>query len=112
MLWKGIAEVHAAPRPAAAAEMVLVRIAYVADMPTPDEAIKMLEQNGGASPAIAGNGAPRSAPAPGTSSMQPAAARGSISSPRAGADISPRPQMSAPMPEAAPAPVALRIASF
>lgn len=48
MLLKGITEVQAATRPAAAAEMVLVRIAYVADLPTPDEAIKMLEQNGGA----------------------------------------------------------------
>ena len=48
MLLKGITEVQAATRPAAAAEMVLVRIAYVADLPTPDEAIRMLEQNGGA----------------------------------------------------------------
>ena len=47
MLLKGITEVQAATRPAAAAEMVLVRIAYVADMPTPDEAIRMIEQNGG-----------------------------------------------------------------
>ena len=53
MLLKGITEVQAATRPAAAAEMVLVRIAYVADMPTPDEAIRMLEQNGGASPVVA-----------------------------------------------------------
>ena len=111
MLLKGITEAQAATRPAAAAEMVLVRIAYVADMPTPDEAIRMLD-NGGAPPAIAGNGAPRSAPAPGTSSMQSASARGSISSPRASADISPRPQMTAPMPEAASAPAVLRIASF
>ncbi len=111
MLLKGITEAQAATRPAAAAEMVLVRIAYVADMPTPDEAIRMLD-NGGASPAIAANGAPRSAPAPGASSMQSAIARGSISSPRASADISPRPQMTAPMPEAASAPAVLRIASF
>ena len=48
MLLKGITEVQTATRPAAAAEMVLVRIAYVADMPTPDEAIRMLDQNGGA----------------------------------------------------------------
>jgi DNA polymerase III subunit gamma/tau len=112
MLLRGITEAQAATRLAAAAEMVLVRIAYVADMPTPDEAIKMLEQNGGASPAVAGNGVPRSAPAPASSAMQPAPARGSISSPRTSADISPRPQMSAPMPEAASAPAALRIASF
>jgi DNA polymerase III subunit gamma/tau len=112
MLLKGITEAQAATRPAAAAEMVLVRIAYVADMPTPDEAVRMLEQNGGTSAAIAGNAGPRSAPAPGTSSMQPSPARGSVSSPRASADISPRPQMTAPMPEAQSAPAALRIASF
>jgi DNA polymerase-3 subunit gamma/tau len=112
MLLKGITEAQAATRPAAAAEMVLVRIAYVADMPTPDEAIRMLEQNGGASPVIAGNGAPRSAPAPGTSSMQPASGRGGISSSRASADISPRSQMTAPLPETQSAPAALRIASF
>ncbi|WP_338318031.1 DNA polymerase III subunit gamma/tau, partial [Bradyrhizobium ottawaense] len=63
MLLKGIAEVQAATRPAAAAEMVLVRIAYVADLPTPDEAIRMLEQNGGGSPVASGGGAARSAPA-------------------------------------------------
>src|SRR5258705_7716978 len=112
MLLKGITEAQAAARPAAAAEMVLVRIAYVADMPTPDEAIKMLEQNGGALPTMAGNGA-RSAPGPGTSSMQPAPARAS-SAPRSAVEASPRPQTSAPMPEpeAAAAPAVLRIASF
>ena len=42
MLLKGIAEVQAAGRPLAAAEMVLVRIAYAADLPTPDEVIRSL----------------------------------------------------------------------
>jgi DNA polymerase-3 subunit gamma/tau len=42
MLLKGIGEVQAAPRPVAAAEMVLVRIAYAADLPTPDEVIRSL----------------------------------------------------------------------
>ena len=57
MLLKGITEVQTATRPAAAAEMVLVRIAYVADLPTPDEAIRMLEQNGGSSPVVSGGAA-------------------------------------------------------
>ena len=108
MLLKGITEVQAATRPTAAAEMVLVRIAYVADMPTPDEAIRMIEQNGGASPAITGNDAPRGAPAPAASSMQSSPAR---AAPRANAEPSARPQMAAPSPEAQSAP-ALRIASF
>jgi DNA polymerase III subunit gamma/tau len=42
MLLKGIEEVAAAGRPLAAAEMVLVRIAYAADLPTPDEVVRSL----------------------------------------------------------------------
>src|SRR5262249_57796449 len=70
MLLKGITEAQGATRPAAAAEMVLVRIAYVADMPTPDEAIRMIEQNGGASPVIAANPAARRAPAAPVASIE------------------------------------------
>jgi DNA polymerase-3 subunit gamma/tau len=112
MLLKGITEAQAATRPAAAAEMVLVRIAYVADMPTPDEAIRMLDQNGGgASPIVAGNGVSRAAPAPGASSMQPSAARASTA-PRAGAEAAARPQVIAPVSDAPPAPTARKISSF
>jgi DNA polymerase-3 subunit gamma/tau len=112
MLLKGITEAQAATRPAAAAEMVLVRIAYVADMPTPDEAIRMLEQNGGTSPVIAGSAAPaRAAPALPVSSMPSSVAR-AASAPRAGAEASARPQMLAPMADGQAAPAALRIASF
>ena len=63
MLLKGIAEVQAATRPAAAAEMVLVRIAYVADLPTPDEAIRMIEQTGGGAASAAGAARPAGAAA-------------------------------------------------
>jgi DNA polymerase-3 subunit gamma/tau len=42
MLLKGIAEVKDAARPIAAAEMVLVRIAYAAHLPSPEEAIRSL----------------------------------------------------------------------
>ncbi len=61
MLLKGITEVQTATRPAAAAEMVLVRIAYVADMPTPDEAIRMIEQSGGGLQVLSASPAPRGA---------------------------------------------------
>ena len=47
MLLKGIAEVQAATRPVAAAEMVLVRIAYAAGLPSPEDAIRALEAGGG-----------------------------------------------------------------
>ena len=42
MLAKGLEETSKAPNPLAAAEMVLIRLAYVADLPTPDEIIRTL----------------------------------------------------------------------
>jgi DNA polymerase-3 subunit gamma/tau len=61
MLLKGIEEVAAAGRPLAAAEMVLVRIAYAADLPTPDEVIRSLgdtPHGNGSAPAPAPGGQP------------------------------------------------------
>lgn len=46
MLLKGLQEVKLAPFPLAAAEMVLVRIAHAAGMPSPDELIRKLEKQG------------------------------------------------------------------
>ena len=90
MLLKGIGEVEAAGRPVDAAEMVLVRIAYAADLPTPDEAIRALAD------ARSGNGAAATAPA------APAAA------PRAElhSETRARPRAAgSAMPAAAPAPL-------
>jgi DNA polymerase III subunit gamma/tau len=42
MLLKGLEEVAAAPNQAAAAEMVLIRLAFTADLPAPDEVLKAL----------------------------------------------------------------------
>ena len=74
MLLKGIAEVQDAGRPIAAAEMVLVRIAYAADLPTPDEAIRSLDDNGGAGPDCAprgnGGGAAAASSAPSAQRMR------------------------------------------
>lgn len=53
MLLKGIEEVQTARKPLAAADMVIVRLAYVADLPTPDEAIKLIKEGAGS-----GQGAP------------------------------------------------------
>jgi DNA polymerase III subunit gamma/tau len=63
MLLKGMAEVKEAARPIAAAEMVLVRIAYAADLPSPEDVIRSLgdAQQRPAAP-VRGNGAPASAP--------------------------------------------------
>jgi DNA polymerase-3 subunit gamma/tau len=109
MLLKGITEVRDATRPAATAEMVLVRIAYVADMPTPDEAIRLIEQSGGALPSTT-NAAPRQAPAAPVATMPSSQVR-PASAPRAGAEPAARPQLVAPTSEPQSAP-ALRIASF
>ncbi|GLS31557.1 DNA polymerase-3 subunit gamma/tau [Mesorhizobium albiziae] len=48
MLLKGIPEVQASNRPVSAGEMVLIRIAHAADLPTLDEALKTLDQAGNA----------------------------------------------------------------
>lgn len=46
ILLKGIGEVQTSSRPLAAADMVLVRLTHAADLPTPDEALKKLEDGG------------------------------------------------------------------
>jgi DNA polymerase-3 subunit gamma/tau len=46
MLLKGLEEVARAPDPVAALEMVLIRLAYTADLPPPDEIIKALTGEG------------------------------------------------------------------
>src|ERR1035438_2390523 len=87
MLLKGVGEVQASGRPVAAAEMVLVRIAYAADLPTPDEVVRSLGEEGGARPQ--GNGGAASAQAPAQNfSPRYDAPRGS---PRSSAAVSPRP---------------------
>jgi len=116
MLLKGIAEVQAATRPQAAAEMVLVRIAYVADLPTPDEAIRMIEQGAGAAPvaggSTTGNGARgtsavRSDPPP----QDNPPLRAVASSARSGGEVAMRPQPSAVSAAPSPQPVR-RLATF
>jgi DNA polymerase III subunit gamma/tau len=90
MLLKGVGEVQASGRPVAAAEMVLVRIAYAADLPTPDEVVRSLSEEGSAAPARPqGNGGAAAAQAP-TQSFAPRydAPRGST---RSSAAVSPRP---------------------
>jgi DNA polymerase-3 subunit gamma/tau len=67
MLLKGQEEVKASPRPHAAADMVLVRLAYAADLPTLDDLMRRLGgssgEGEGGRPAISSKQAPRE-PAP------------------------------------------------
>ncbi|WP_394691882.1 DNA polymerase III subunit gamma/tau [Hoeflea sp.] len=47
MLLKGISETDESSRPAAAAEMALIRIAHAASLPSPEEALKAFQNAGG-----------------------------------------------------------------
>ena len=59
MLLKGIPEVQSSNRPVSAGEMVLIRLAHAADLPTLDEALRSLDSAGPVP-----NGAPRANGAP------------------------------------------------
>ncbi|TPQ51440.1 DNA polymerase III subunit gamma/tau [Prosthecomicrobium hirschii] len=86
MLLKGFDEVKAAPKPLAAAEMVIVRLAYAADLPTPDEALKLLRDagpTGGPGAGLSGGGA--SGPGGGGTGGGPARMAGGPQGPGGGA---------------------------
>jgi DNA polymerase III subunit gamma/tau len=67
MLLKGLEEVQAAPSPIQAAEMVLVRLAYVADLPVPAEVVRSLAT----SPAPSGRPVTEEPPAKRASGAEP-----------------------------------------
>jgi DNA polymerase-3 subunit gamma/tau len=56
MLLKGVGEVETAPDRRAAAEMVLIRLCHVAEMPSPGDLVRRLTSGGSASPVPAGAG--------------------------------------------------------
>jgi DNA polymerase-3 subunit gamma/tau len=64
MLSKGIFEVQSSGKPAQAAEMALVRLAYAADLPTPEEALRSLgdDNAGGGTPMSGGRQSSDTAP--------------------------------------------------
>ena len=71
LLLKGLDETARAPSALAAAEMVIIRMTHVADLPAPEELIRRLSQEGAAAPhggarapAAPPNGGPPSASAP------------------------------------------------
>jgi DNA polymerase-3 subunit gamma/tau len=75
LLTKGLQDMRDAPRPLAAADMVLVRLAYAADLPTPDDVLRKLAsapQSGGEPRAPVRQGSPS---AGGGASAMAAAAR-------------------------------------
>jgi DNA polymerase III subunit gamma/tau len=53
ILLKGLQEIKDSPRPLASAEMVLIRLAYAADLPSPEDALRKLVESGEAPRAAA-----------------------------------------------------------
>jgi DNA polymerase-3 subunit gamma/tau len=101
MLSKGLAEVQGSEKSAQAAEMILVRLAYAADLPTPDEALRLLrdEAEGSASPA----------PRPSQGANAPSAPRMAVNAGGAQASFAPRRD---PAPRASEAAPATRLETF
>ncbi len=108
MLLKGLSEVQEAPSPIQAAQMVLVRLAYVADLPAPADLVRSLQ--GAATPSeTAGPHAPapasrREVEAPVAASGRPPASgprRAPVEAAAALPDAPPAPPVSAlePMPQ-------------
>jgi DNA polymerase-3 subunit gamma/tau len=69
MLLKGLEEVQNAPAPAQAAAMVLVRLAYVAELPVPADLVRTLNAGAGLASAVPGPPASRPLGAGGTQAV-------------------------------------------
>ncbi len=91
LLLKGLTEVTNAPSPLAAAEMVLVRLAYAADLPTPGDAVKAMQD--GAAPAASpqGGGAPSGGNGGGSAQQSASTAPAMQASPNPSANPDPAP---------------------
>ncbi len=90
VLLKGLEEANAAPRPIAAAEMVLVRLAYMAELPTPRELARAMAQGEG----VKTGGASQEQPSSGSSSRAPATSVRTTGSaqPAPSQDVEPAPE--------------------
>ncbi len=97
ILAKGIEELRGSQTPYAAADMVLVRLAHAAELPTPDEALRKLGFGSGAGAPASGAAStvPRGAPV----SLNPSGAASSPSAPRRAGATAPQ---SAPAPSQGP----------
>jgi DNA polymerase-3 subunit gamma/tau len=80
ILIKGVEDVKDSPRPLASAEMALIRLAFAADLPTPEDALRKLAESGDA-PARHAPSAPPRSPAPGGGASALRAAAPPVSAP-------------------------------
>ena len=109
MLLKGIPEVQNSNRPLAAAEMVLIRLAHAADLPTLDEALKTLESGSTASQPSAPSRPASSMSAPVSGGAASAVAQARMQSGGGGTApamrlVETQPEVAPPMPVAAARP--------
>ncbi len=123
MMLKGLGEVQSAPIAVSALEMVLIRLAYTADLPSPADLVRQL-RDGGAAPATTAQPAPSSSEGPASVARSGATATAApptqapqevsppvqATSPRADGEISAKPidevppWLDAPVPDEAPPP--------
>jgi DNA polymerase-3 subunit gamma/tau len=92
LLLKGLQETLSAPSPLRAAEMALIRLCYVADLPSPSDAIKALHNGAAAAPAPSASApaAPRGGGGGGAAArlaVQPVAAAASQPNPKSFTEI-------------------------
>jgi DNA polymerase III subunit gamma/tau len=92
MLLKGLEEVQVAPSPIQAAEMVLVRLAYVADLPAPAELVRAVVGMSSPGPAL-GNGA--------RTSLDPPVAARPVAAPQSSESVSSAPSAASASPATA-----------
>ncbi len=104
MLLKGVAEVETAPDRREAAEMVLIRLCHVADLPTPGELVRQIQAQG---PQAVVQPAPVAAPLPAPAPVAAAPAGGAAPSRQ---PVQNGGALRAPDPEPEPAPVAAPVA--
>ncbi|MCT7374403.1 DNA polymerase III subunit gamma/tau [Chelativorans salis] len=107
MLLKGIQEVQSSNAPVAAGEMVMIRIAHAADLPTLDEALKTVESmSAGTAVTSAPSGQAAAAPAAAPAGNGGAQAIASARMPASGGGQTMRLVREVPREEQAPAPAA------
>jgi DNA polymerase-3 subunit gamma/tau len=103
MLLKGLAEIQAAPQPQAALEMLLIRLAYAAELPSPADLVGRLQETGaGAGTAMRGPGGGGGGSGSGARAMLVAAAAAPRATPVAAPAADPDAVRAAAPAEAAP----------
>lgn len=95
MLLKGLGEIRIAPAPVQAADMVLIRIAYAAGLPTPGEALQQARREPGGDAGAGAGGADlgstrhRASPTPGAGDRDQVTGPGSAQRPNGRSPVSP-----------------------